>query len=113
MFSNKSVTTYCNVFIKNFSNFKKTINTCDKLLKSNDLFNQKNRKFDDPKELLKYLENECLLIESKYDGLLAEFDLLIASQFIIYYIGKVLDVDVSKPKYSADAMKIYFYKGDL
>lgn len=64
-------------------------------------------------ELLKYLENECLLIESKYDGLLAEFDLLIASQFIIYYIGKVLDVDVSKPKYSADAMKIYFYKGDL
>lgn len=35
MFSNKSVTTYCNVFIKNFSNFKKTINTCDKLLKSN------------------------------------------------------------------------------
>lgn len=64
-------------------------------------------------ELLKYLENECLLIESKYDGLLAKFDLLIASQFIIYYIGKVLDVDVSKPKYSADAMKIYFYKGDL
>ena len=35
MFSNKSVTTYCNVFIKNFSNFKKTINTCDKLLQSN------------------------------------------------------------------------------
>ena len=64
-------------------------------------------------ELLKYLENECLLIESKYDGLLAEFDLLIASQFITYYIGKVLDVDVSKPKYSADAMEIYFYKGDL
>ena len=61
-------------------------------------------------ELLKYLENECLLIESKYDGLLAEFDLLIASQFIIYYIGKV---DVSKPKYSDDAMEIYFYKGDL
>ena len=29
----------------------------NKLLKSNDLFNQKNRKFDDPKELLKYLED--------------------------------------------------------
>lgn len=64
-------------------------------------------------ELLKYLGNNCLLVESKYDGLLAEFDLLIASQFIIYYIGKVLDVDVSKPKYSDNAMKIYFYKGDL
>ncbi len=64
-------------------------------------------------ELLKYLENNCLLIESRYDGLLAEFDLLIASQFIIYYIGKGLNVDVSKPKYSADAMKIYFYKGGL
>ena len=64
-------------------------------------------------ELLKYLSDNCVLLESNYDGLLAEFDLLIASQFIIYYIGKVLDVDVSKPKYSADAMKIYFYKGDL
>ena len=64
-------------------------------------------------ELLKYLDNNCILIESKYDGILAEFDLLIASQFIIYYIGKTLDIDVSKPKYSDNAMKIYFYKGDL
>ena len=44
---------------------------------------------------------------------MAEFDLLIASQFIIYHIGKVLDTDVSKPKYSEAAMKIYFCKGDL
>ncbi len=65
------------------------------------------------KELLKYLDTNCILIESKYDGILAEFDLLIASQFIIYYIGKVLDIDVSKPKYSDNAMNIYFYKGDL
>ena len=64
-------------------------------------------------ELLKYLDNNCIVIESKYDGILAEFDLLIASQFIIYYIGKTLDIDVSKPKYSDSAMKIYFYKGDL
>lgn len=64
-------------------------------------------------QLLKYLGNNCILIESKYDGILAEFDLLIASQFIIYYIGKILDIDVSKPKYSEEAMKIYFYKGDL
>lgn len=65
------------------------------------------------KELLKYLDSNCIVIESKYDGILAEFDLLIASQFIIYHIGKILDIDVSKPKYSDNAMKIYFYKGDL
>lgn len=64
-------------------------------------------------ELLKYLGDNCLLVASKYDGIMAEFDLLIASQFIIYHIGKVLDVDVSKPKYSEAAMKIYFYKGNL
>lgn len=64
-------------------------------------------------ELLKYLGSNCLLIESDYDGILAEFDLLIASQFIIYYFGKMLDVDVSKPSYSESAMKIYFYKGEL
>lgn len=64
-------------------------------------------------ELLKYLEDNSLIIESNYDGVLAEIDLLIASQFIIYYIGKSLDIDVSKPKYSEKAMKIYFYKGDL
>ena len=64
-------------------------------------------------ELLKYLDNNNVIIESNYDGILAEFDLLIASQFIIYYIGKVLNIDVSKPNYSENAMKIYFYKGDL
>ena len=64
-------------------------------------------------ELLKYLGDDNILIESNYDGILAEFDLLIASQFIIYYIGKVLNIDVSKPKYSESAMKIYFYKSDL
>ena len=65
------------------------------------------------KELLEYLQDKIILIESKYDGILAEFDLLIASQFIIYYIGKILDIDMSKPKYSDTAMKIYFYKCDL
>ena len=64
-------------------------------------------------ELLKYLGDNNIMIESNYDGILAEFDLLIASQFIIYYIGKVMNIDVSKPKYSESAMKIYFYKGDL
>ena len=64
-------------------------------------------------ELLKYLGKENIIIESKYNGILAEFDLLIASQFIIYHIGNILNIDVSKPKYSEEAMKIYFYKGDL
>ena len=63
--------------------------------------------------LLKYLGNDNMVIESMYDGILAEFDLLIASQFIIYHIGNVLNIDVSKPRYSEEAMKIYFYKGDL
>ena len=52
-------------------------------------------------------------IESDYDGILCEYDLLIASQFLIYYIGKTMDIDVSKPNYSEAAMKIYFYKGNL
>ena len=64
-------------------------------------------------ELIKYLKDKNLIIESRYNGILAEFDLLIASQFIVYYIGKILDIDVSKPKYSDDAMNIYFYKGEM
>lgn len=65
-------------------------------------------------KLLEYLDsNYTILIESRYDDILCEFDLLMASQFLIYYIGKILDIDVSKPDYSEDAMKIYFYKGGL
>lgn len=65
------------------------------------------------KELLKYLGDKNILIESLYDGILAEFDLLIASQFIIYFIGKALNIDVSKPNYSEKDMKLYFYNGEL
>lgn len=66
------------------------------------------------KELLQYLEkNQCLIIESRYDGILCEYDLLIASQYLIYYISNFLDIDISKPAYSKEAMKIYFYKGEL
>ncbi len=65
-------------------------------------------------KLLEYLKTgKNLILESKYDGLLCEFDLLIASQLLIYFIGKFLNVDVSKPEYSEDSMKIYFYKGEL
>lgn len=64
--------------------------------------------------LIEYLnKGNNIFIESNYDGLLCEYDLLLASQLLIYYVGKILDIDVSKPNYSEDAMKIYFYKGTL
>ena len=96
---------------KNFShgrfiNYENLNNNCSIYFKQNS-----TTKYES--DLLKYLNDDTLIIESLYDGILAEFDLLIASQFIIYYIGKVLDIDVSKPKYSEDALKIYFYKGEL
>lgn len=65
------------------------------------------------KELLNYLGNNTVIIESQFNEIFAEFDLLIASQYIIYYFGKYLNIDVSKPDYSDNAMKIYFYKGEL
>lgn len=65
-------------------------------------------------KLLKYLsQDKNIIIESRYDGLLAEYDLLIAIQYFIYNISKLLDIDISKPNYSDEAMKIYFYKGDF
>lgn len=81
--------------------------------KNNLYFKQKTTsKYEE--KLLEYLKNDnTIIIESKYDGLLCEFDLLIASQLLIYFIGKSLDIDVSKPQYSEEAMKIYFYKGEL
>jgi hypothetical protein len=96
---------------KNFShgrfiNYENLNNTCSIYFKQ-----MSTTKYE--YELLKYLGDNNILIESQYDGIFAEFDLLIASQFIIYYIGKILNIDVSKPQYSEDAMKIYFYKGDL
>lgn len=66
------------------------------------------------KKLLEYLEkDQNLIIESRYDGILCEYDLLISSQYLIYYISNFLDIDISKPTYNEDAMKIYFYKGEL
>lgn len=80
---------------------------------NNIYFKQKsNNKYEDI--LLDYLKDgNNLIIESKYDDILCEFDLLIASQFLIYYIGKYLNIDVSKPKYSENSMNLYFYKGDM
>lgn len=66
------------------------------------------------KRLLDYLQNDYnIIIESRYDGILCEYDLLVASQYFIYFISNLLDIDISKPSYSEDAMKIYFYKGEL
>ena len=65
-------------------------------------------------KLLDYLsKDKNLIIESRYDGILCEYDLLVASQFLIYYISNFLNIDISKPTYSEDAMKIYFYTGEL
>ena len=66
------------------------------------------------KELLHYLKNDNnIIIESRYDNIFCEFDMLIMTQYFIYYLSKVLKIDMSKPSYSEEAMKIYFYKGEL
>ena len=76
-------------------------------------FKQKNTSLYEEK-LLEYLEkDQNLIIESRYDGILCEYDLLIASQYLIYYISNYLNIDISKPTYNEEAMKIYLYKGEL
>lgn len=65
-------------------------------------------------KLISYLQNDnTLIIKSRYNGILCEFDLLIASQYLVYYIANFINIDISKPTYSEDSMKIYFYKGEL
>ncbi len=68
------------------------------------------------KELLKYIESQKLdyiVIESDFNGLLAEFDLLIASQFFMKNIGGLINIDLSKPMYTEESMKIYKYIGEV
>lgn len=68
------------------------------------------------KKLLEYLSvfnNKLIIIESEYNGVLGEFDLLIAVQYFIKEVSKLINVDLSKPKYSDESMKIYKYKGEL
>ena len=97
---------------KNFSHGR-FVNHENRKNKNNIYFKQ-NTTSKYEKLLLSYLSNDnMLIIESKYNGILAELDLLIASQYLVYYIGNLLDIDMSKPKYSEEAMKIYFYKGSL
>lgn len=81
--------------------------------KKNIYFKQKTTSPYEEK-LLNYLKNDDnLIIESKYNGILCEYDLLVASQYLIYYIANFLDIDISKPTYTEEAMKIYFYKGKI
>lgn len=76
-------------------------------------FKQKTTSLYEEK-LLEYLKNgQNIIIESRYNGILCEYDLLMASQYFIYYISNFLNIDISKPTYNEDAMKIYFYKGEL
>ena len=90
---------------KNFSherfiNYENLGNTCSIYFKQ-----KTTTKYE--KELLKYLGSNNIIIESIYDGILAEFDLLIASQFIIYYIWKAMNLDVSKPKYYENDLSMF------
>ena len=66
--------------------------------------------------LLKYLnmfDDKLIIIESKYDKIIGEFDLLIAIQYFIKNISKLLNIDLSKPNYSEESMKIYKFKGEI
>ena len=60
-----------------------------------------------------FAKEKSLIIESKYDEILYEYDLLIASKCLIYYILNFLNIDILKPTYSEEAMKIYFYEREL
>ncbi len=67
-------------------------------------------------KLLKYLREKSknlLIIESKYDGLIAEFDLMLSVQYLVKYIADLIDKDLSKPVYSEEAMEIYRHKGKI
>lgn len=68
------------------------------------------------KKLLKYLKqnaNGMIMVESEYENLLGEFDLLLAVQYLTKYIADLIDKDLSKPTYSEEAMKIYRHTGKI
>ena len=64
-------------------------------------------------EYLKIKSKRIIFIKSPFNGLIGEFDLLIAIQYFIKNIADAIDKDLSKPDYSEEAMKIYKYKGKL
>ena len=42
-------------------------------------------------------KDKNIIIGSRYDNIRCEFDLLVASQYLIYFISNILDIDLSKP----------------
>lgn len=66
------------------------------------------------KKLLQYLNDDfTLIIESEYNDILCEFDLLISSMILINHIGKLLNIDpsIGTTKFSGD--ELYKYIGSL
>ena len=64
-------------------------------------------------KLYKYLVKENLPIirlKTNESGILADLDLLIASQFLIQSISEVIKRDLTKPDYPKRAMSLYRYK---
>lgn len=83
-------------------------------MKEKNIYLKQQRTSEYENILLSYLkENQTLIIESRYNGILCEYDLLIASQYFIYFVSNYLNIDMSKPSYSENALKIYSYKGEL
>ena len=64
-------------------------------------------------EYLKIKSKRIIFIKSPFNGLIGEFDLLIAIQYFIKNIADAIDKDLSKPDYSDEAMNIYKYKVKL
>ncbi len=65
-------------------------------------------------KLYKYLVKENLPIirlKTNEPGILADLDLLIASQFLIKFISENIKRDLTKPDYPKRAMSLYRYKG--
>ncbi|MFC2317774.1 MAG: hypothetical protein ACFNM5_01020, partial [Candidatus Saccharibacteria bacterium] len=64
-------------------------------------------------KLYKYLTKEDVSIihlKTNESGILADLDLLIASQFLIQSISEIIKRDLTKPDYPKRAMSLYRYK---
>ena len=64
-------------------------------------------------KLYKYLTKEDVSIihlKTNESGILADLDLLIASQFLIQSISEIIKRDLTKPDYPKRAMSLYHYK---
>lgn len=95
---------YVNVIYDRFINYQNLNN-------KNSIYFKSKTTSEYEQVLLDYLkEGNNLIIK---DRILCEYDLLISFQYLIYNVSKIYDIDVSKPSYSKEDMKLYFYKGSL